>query len=247
MKGYLDKNYYSQLIDKQLDLKFKTLAKLKEDQIKESNLASVKMNLFKKDFHILIAMFSRGDHEDKLKEFYLSIIDHLDEVWIEEKVKMKDEKTNESINIYYVDYYIYMRWLLSLAILLEIENSEFQILVNLIDRDNINDVIYDFLIASKFENRTVSKSLALEKPTNKIKDLILMSEELDLENSLKIYLEKDWYKTYKYFGFFNSHKKAPNVLHFFGYWAFEVAAIVKIKELDDSSFRDNKYYPDRLL
>ena len=34
---------------------------------------------------------------------------------------------------------------------------------------------------------------------------------------------------------------------FYGYWAFEVAAIVKIKNLNDSSFRTNKYYPDKLL
>lgn len=40
---------------------------------------------------------------------------------------------------------------------------------------------------------------------------------------------------------------APKTKTFSGYWAFEVAAIVKIKGLDDSSFRDHKYYPSQLL
>jgi len=32
-----------------------------------------------------------------------------------------------------------------------------------------------------------------------------------------------------------------------GYWCFAAAAIVKLKNLDDSSFRDNDYYPKDML
>jgi hypothetical protein len=34
---------------------------------------------------------------------------------------------------------------------------------------------------------------------------------------------------------------------YFGYWSFESAAIVAALGLDDSSFRDNEYYPKDLV
>jgi hypothetical protein len=36
-------------------------------------------------------------------------------------------------------------------------------------------------------------------------------------------------------------------LAYSGYWCFEAAAVVKLLGIDDSSFRDNEYYPADLL
>ena len=41
------------------------------------------------------------------------------------------------------------------------------------------------------------------------------------------------------------HKNVHDL--YVGYWCFIAAAIVKIKDLDDSTFRDNKYYPKDLI
>jgi hypothetical protein len=37
--------------------------------------------------------------------------------------------------------------------------------------------------------------------------------------------------------------KSKQANNYFGYWAWEVAAIVKIKGIDDSSLKTHKYYP----
>ncbi|RNC86850.1 MAG: DUF1911 domain-containing protein [Winogradskyella sp.] len=44
---------------------------------------------------------------------------------------------------------------------------------------------------------------------------------------------------------YNQHAKSNG--NYVGYWCFVVAAIVKIKDLDDSSFKNSKYYPKDML
>ncbi|MBK8927229.1 MAG: DUF1911 domain-containing protein [Crocinitomicaceae bacterium] len=65
------------------------------------------------------------------------------------------------------------------------------------------------------------------------------------ESLIKEFITKDWYKNHKDAGWYDSHKSKHNT--YFGYWSFETAAIVVIKGLDDSSFRDCQYYPKDLV
>lgn len=60
-----------------------------------------------------------------------------------------------------------------------------------------------------------------------------------------MFLEEDWYREHRQFGWYNSHTNKHNT--YSGYWSFETAAVVKIMELDDSNFIDNQYYPKDLV
>ncbi|AUS05351.1 PoNe immunity protein domain-containing protein [Pseudotamlana carrageenivorans] len=60
---------------------------------------------------------------------------------------------------------------------------------------------------------------------------------------IKQFLEKDFY--HKHMNLYDSHKSKWNI--YCGYWSFEAAAVVKIMNLDDSSFIDNQYYPKDLV
>lgn len=123
--------------------------------------------------------------------------------------------------------------------------------MHLIDRDNVKDFLYENLIKYYYPERkevteeSYSKFFAIPNMNKKIIKILNDENQEDICDKLKSYLDKDWYKSHKDCYWYNSHKRYPD--SFYGYWAFEVAAIVKIKGLDDSTFRDNKYYPDRLL
>ena len=60
---------------------------------------------------------------------------------------------------------------------------------------------------------------------------------------IKSYLQKDWLKSYTEHGLPNSHKS--NL--YYGKWAFEVAAVAKIKGLDCSTYIENPYFPSRFF
>jgi hypothetical protein len=55
------------------------------------------------------------------------------------------------------------------------------------------------------------------------------------------YLKKSWYNSNRAEGWWGSH--TGGAIRYDGYWAWEIAGLVKAYGLDDSSFRDYKYYP----
>jgi len=245
MKNAKQKEYYINYLKKREEAKIKSLEKLKNGQINLSKLDTAMLLWFVRDLKIFIVKYSLGYAKEVLKTEFIDLLNNMENAWKPKEVKLKDGNGNE-FDKYIIDSCIYMRWLLSLGILLDIPYNTFNILVNLVKRDNIKDKLYDFLIASRVEGWQMSEDLSIIKPENRIKDIISIEDKTKCEAELKVYLKREWYKTYRYFGFYNTHKKPDDMLLFYGYWAFEVAAIVKIKGLDDSSFRDNPYYPQDL-
>lgn len=56
---------------------------------------------------------------------------------------------------------------------------------------------------------------------------------------------KKWYRKHKSAYWYDMHKSKANV--YYGYWSYEIAALVKILNADDSGFRDHDYYPRDLV
>jgi hypothetical protein len=78
------------------------------------------------------------------------------------------------------------------------------------------------------------------------KNLRAATQQQDTAEAAKLvkrFLEKGFY--HKHANFYNKHKNQHEV--YYGYWSFESAAVVAIMGLDDSSFRENQYYPKDLI
>ncbi|MEX0598585.1 MAG: PoNe immunity protein domain-containing protein [Candidatus Paceibacterota bacterium] len=215
----------------------------------EYHLLSLKLSLFSIRLNNLIASYSRGDDKEELKTQFSECVRVMEKVWDKRAVKMFLGAKEKEHDVYYIGQTFYMRWMLSLAVLLEVLDEEFNILVNFIKRDNIQDAMYDICIKSRINDWTISDVVRPLSPKNKIIDIINENDKEICQNLIKIYLEKQWFKTFKNWGGWQSTDVSKFDVNsgFVGYWAFEVAAIVKIKGLDDSSFREHPFYPDRLL
>lgn len=227
-----------------------TLYKINEESIKKGKMPERipinKLALFGIKSQQLITSYSRGDTLNELRNQYTEVVHIMNEVWDKRAVKMHMGREQKEMDVYYLDKYIYMRWMLSLGVLLEIADEEFDILVALIIRDSIKDYMYDFLITSRRNKWTISEAMNIQKPKNNIKEIIFETNPEKCQKMIKKYLEKEWLKTYKNFGLDKAHLEIDKG-YYYGQWAFEVAAVVKMKGLDDSSFRDNQFYPARLL
>lgn len=197
---------------------------------------------------IIIASYSRGDDKTELRKQFSEAVFIMKKVWNKKAVKMFLGAKQKEHDAYYIGESFSMRWMFSLAILLEVPDDEFFVLLNFIKRDNIKDAMYDICIKFRIKDWTISEVVRPLSPKNKVIDIIKENDKGVCEKLIKQYLEKHWFKTFKNWGWISTDVSNFDVNSgFVGYWAFEVAAIVKIKGLDDSSFRENVFYPDRLL
>ncbi|WP_162819883.1 PoNe immunity protein domain-containing protein [Kordia sp. SMS9] len=228
-----------------------TEEKLRSNLISSDRIKTVKRVQVVKYINVFNFSYCIKSDNTFLKEKLEELLVRLPNYWIQEKVKVHHGRKRIELNQYYLDAYHQMLTIISLCILLDISKEKFSPIVELIDRDNVKDFLYENLIRYHFPNRKVikeesySKFLAIPKMNKRIVNILDEDDKTTLIKSIKSYLDKYWYKVHKDFSWYNSHINHPN--SFYGYWAFEVAAIVKIKGLDDSSFKDNTYYPDRLV
>lgn len=109
----------------------------------------------------------------------------------------------------------------------------------LLCNSNINDWLYNYLIYEKKEN-----SLLFEDVYGDLKNIIESNSNSKILE-IKNYLESKWYKLHSDCGWYDSHKGKQNT--YYGYWSFEVGAVVKLLSLDDSVLKNTKYYPYDLV
>ena len=180
----------------------------------------------------------------------------MEKVWDKRITKVYHGRQQEEYDQYKLNQYIYMLQMFSFAVLLEVPNKEFNILVQLIDKDNIKDNLIEFMIASRLSSRPSLKAESYKRYMlipNLYKNLVNIAYNLEgakAVTAINNFLNKEWIKIPKKYFIDLNLKDIPNYevkSGFVGLWAVEVAAVVKIKGLDDIGFRDNKFYPARLV
>ena len=140
--------------------------------------------------------------------------------------------------------YVQMVQMLSIGIMLEIDNSDFNSLVNLVIKDNPNDFLIDFLIHYRRPDWEIKNiGFQFPKPYKVLTELIDLSKK-DKQKAVERlgkYLQKEWYKGHSDCGWYDAHKSKWNI--HIGYWSFESGALVKILGLDDAILKGQLYYP----
>ena len=200
--------------------------------------------------NLLVAMYSAEYDKWELKKELERAISYIDQYWEPDVVRMSTGTgaRKKYYPIYYLSYTITMRWVLSLAVLLDCEVEQFNLLKSIIDRDKIKDKIFDILLSSKEPNRPISEEINPKKPANNLVEILRIENPKLLEDELISYLRSDWLKTYRKSGIYNSHKAADRIPFVFnGYWAFEVAAIVKVLNLNVAKFKEIPFFPNRFF
>lgn len=196
---------------------------------KRSNLGAIDYNLdgiLKYKYDNFIARYSFGVDFTELMQEYVSIIPYMEKRW---------KKAGG---------YVKMIWMLSVGIMLDAEDAIFARLAKIVDRDNPNDYLYDFIINHRIPSWGIKSDKFMSKiPYQATKEIILLSEmdkTVGLER-LKKYLSKEWYRGHSSAGWHDAHKSKFNIHS--GYWSFESGALAKILGLDDSSLKGVQYYP----
>lgn len=174
-------------------------------------------------FQIFIAKYSMGEPLESLIEDYKIITEEMKEIWNP-------------------DLYEDMLWMLSIGVMLKVDENTFNILVNQVEKSKVNDFLYNFIIHYRKEEVNYQNSnLLFEDSFYHLMKVIKCEDEVKAIYFMKEYLNEKWYAGHKDMGWYESHKHPEKL--YFGYWSFESGAITKILRLDDSSFKGIPYYP----
>lgn len=175
----------------------------------------------------MLATYTAGYSIEKFQEEYLKYVDSLLPIW------------------YSNSGYDAMLWALSIGILLEIEETTFDKLVDLVRKDDPEDYLIDYLIQSRHPEWTIRINYNFPRPYGFTRKII---EEENSEKAvalLKEYLTKKWYQGCREEGWYDLHKE--NIDNYYGYWSFESGALCKIKGLDYKQLEGLPYFPYDLV
>lgn len=245
-----DREYFESYISELDEMVAMNKSNLDRGLIPEGRVNWVKMNTFNYQLNKAVAMYSSGYSLEEISEQLSSAIsDFFADAWTDKTTKVH-LKSGEYIDQYTIEPYGKMLRMLSMGYLLNLPEEIFSILIKKIDQDNICDDLFEFFISKRLNGRVTSceenydkEESVILKVYEKLRTSIQQGTSSEASKSVESFLKKDF--NHKHSGFFNSHKSRANV--YFGYWSFESAAIVAALGLDDSSFRDNEYYPKDLV
>ena len=182
-------------------------------------------NIFNYQCNILVAKYSIGQPISSIKEEYKITVSFMEKGWDA------------------ISGYIDMVWLLSIGIMLEAEADIFEKLKSLVERDHLNDYLVDFLLQNCTQWGKQTTKFEFPRPYKATQDIISLAQtdKTAALERLKKYLKKEWYRGHSDLGWYNDHKSKWQTHT--GYWSFESGALVKILGLDDSTLKDQPYYP----
>lgn len=218
-----DANYFKEYIAEEEARINKFELKLQKNEVREDRVLSVTRKVFDLKFQVLVANYSLGEPIKNLLEDYRELVGDMSKNWNS-------------------DRYEDMLWMLSIGIMLEIDDDTFNVLVKLVEDSKINDFLYNFIIHSRKETVTYQDSpLLFQVPFNSLIKVINTTDKGQAIDFMKVYLMDKWYKGHKDMGWYECHKHSEKL--YFGYWSFESGAIVKILGLEDEILKDIPYYP----
>ncbi|MEW4923631.1 PoNe immunity protein domain-containing protein [Algibacter sp. 2305UL17-15] len=243
-----NKTYFENYIKNSCANRKALLKKIEKQQISRDRVSIVMRSLADSSVQLCISKYSAGYSLVDIRDSYFESIDLIYKSW-DGFWKLKID--NEVFNQYTVSPYQEMLTMLSIGYLLNIPNEKFQLLVDVIDRDHVKDKLFEFIIAAKMPSRKPLESESYKKYFG-IPDIfktlrqIIDSKDKDEASLLMAnYLNNEWYNIQAETGIKDIHNSRHDI--YYGYWSFESAAIVKIMDLDDSSFINNQYYPKDLV
>ena len=199
--------------------------KLNNNEVKEDRILPVKTKIHDLKLGILIARYSKGEAADQIKTECADLVNEWAEVWKPET-------------------YIKNLWLISLGVLLNIDNNKLADVRRLSSEAGVKDWLYHFLLER--ESREIcdgSGELIFPEVYGTLKKAVCMANNrMEL---LKKYISSEWYGKHQKHGWLGTHESTQNL--YYGYWSFEAGAVAKILELDDQELAKEQYYPYDLM
>ncbi|HEX8546206.1 MAG TPA: PoNe immunity protein domain-containing protein [Cytophagaceae bacterium] len=205
-----------------------------EQPITKDHRLSLLYTVFRTRMELWIARYSAGEVISSLKYSYPEVIQSLENYLREDK--------NGSINFLGLTDYIQSLWLVSIALLLQLEDEMLKQLINLIGNTG-KDALYDRLINIKYPLLPAGDTLIHPKQYQSLYNAINSVDEKRREIFINTFLD-EYYSRMQDVYWSGTHELDNG---YFGYWLFELAAFSRFLPINDDRYRNNRHYPVDLV
>lgn len=178
-----------------------------------------------KRLELMIAMYSGGEDISECKKVYIKNLNNIGECHD------------------YIESYVDLIWYISLGILFNIKSNEVEKLNKMILPKYKDDKLVCFFMKYLKGDYSEGKKYYMDNPYGFL-DSLLNDGVNNLNSYIDEYLKK-WYKAHNFEYWHDIHVRDENL--YFGYWSFELGALIKIKGLNNESLKDINYYPYDLV
>lgn len=191
--------------------------------------------------YLLHQKYSRGDDLAQFKPLLNNTLEYRQ--WQKHYADLlppKEQKNRigwEEIREDYLENFL--KWL-SFAYCLDMGQDYYQKMLNLIANQGLDALFDKIAVAMGDTNREVAESILFKKRFGKLYKVVEGSPE-QRPALVKAYLDA-WYKLE---GSPDYHLMDTDA--YIGYWCWEAALVVKLYNIEDSSFIDHEYYPKDLV
>lgn len=201
---------------------------------------SVYANIFYLSVDLLQGRYSRGDDLSELAAAFPDLIRKWEQYLRHPAHEPFEFAAPITADVRYLDNYIDALRLLAWAYLFDAEEALWLRLVACIDNVG-QDALLERLILRRLPwlaaQRPPTSQLVYPKAYQPLYDAVDAAPAAQA-NRIQTFL-RGWYKQLKKVSWHDMHKQGS----FFGYWAWEAAAVTLAFGLDDATYRDLPYYP----
>jgi hypothetical protein len=197
--------------------------------------ASLRFNVYQSRLHGLICRYSRGDALADLGAPFVATLQarHAYEI----------EPGREELDLEYLDEYVEVLWVLSFGYLLETDDDTWRLLLDHLAAQNVfgRDALIDRLVALRSPGRPVAGKVLFPDPYEPLVSALAAAPP-QRDGLILRFLDR-------YYDGMEAGNVPWHDSHYgdksgyFGYWCFELAALVKGLGWDDTAFARDVYYP----
>jgi hypothetical protein len=190
--------------------------------------------VFRRELEQLIVRYSRGEPIATLHAAFPRAIRSLEEY--------QQQGGTAAHDFGYFNAYVYALWIVSLAILLDVDDAELRRAVKDLGNEG-RDALFDRLVALRIPESVPAATLMYPNPYEPL------FHALDATGDERTRLIERFLAGY-YDGMRDAYWHDTHLTDdsgYFGYWCFELAAFVKALGIPDDSFADNVLYPRDLV
>lgn len=206
---------------------------------------------------ILTLMYTGGAPIESLVALYRDVIDAAEELTAAQREyiaylgrKNGDEMIDNASPLPLGDFESYRTAIdiVSLGMLLG-DGDGLRRFVKLLDIDRGSDMLFEAIIETAVDDPSDNNEFLHARPYEPLLDTFCTAETpAEAAAFMKTFLDS-WYKSFETLPWHNGHLKVPadeSYLPYYGYWAFEAAAVSVLFNIDDTPFRHHPLYPKDL-
>jgi hypothetical protein len=208
--------------------------------------ATSSMSLYRARLGEVRLAYSIGKPVEEVKGLVSPLLDAYTRAWVSDSAYLPAETLANRHDIGSTRHiYTDAIAVLSLAVLADADDERSHSLLDAVGNRGV-DGLYD-RIARVFEpHREIAEAPAFAKPWAKL--VSAFDADAVKRPALVASFLKNWYPNNRSAYWAGEAETIPlGGVAYGGYWSFEAAAVVKILNVDDSSFRDDPFYPRDLV